>query len=189
MRKQPYAVIVVCLLLLILPAMAAQAESTDVTDEIKVEGWPEPLVLGFGDTTEFTITVRNTGDRTLNVFLSWLSCKCPYGHSGSVSDSFFTLGPGDAKNVEVSVTSGSRFMGDNDGEGMLRFEWGPEMTMVDDRPDDMTVEGAASLEIDVQTDPTTTHQGLLAVILVIAIGIMGGVLIFRKVSGRNRGSE
>ena len=172
MSRQLFVVSFACLLLLILPAMSAQAVTTRVTDEIEVDGWPDPLELAPGETTEIMVTVRNTGARTLSIYLEWISCKCPYGHAGSVSENFITLGPGGAKDVRVTVTSGSKFMGDNDGEGMLRLEWGPDLTMVGDRPDDQTVEGDGSIQVNVQEDYSMIFLGFIVLIVVLIVAVV-----------------
>ena len=181
MSRQLFAVSIVCLLLLILPAMGAQAITTRVTDEIEVDGWPDPLQLAPGETTEIMVTVRNTGARTLSIYLEWITCECPYGHAGSVSESFITLGPGDAKDVRVTVISGSKFMGDNDGEGMLRLEWGPDLTMVGDRPDDQTVEGDGSLQVNVQDDNSMIYMGIIVLIVVLIVALVLALsMVIRK---------
>jgi len=177
MSRQLFAVSIVCLLLLILPAMGAQAITTRVTDEIEVDGWPDPLQLSPGETTEVMVTVRNTGARTLSIYLEWVTCECQYGHAGSVGESFITLGPGDAKDVRVTVTSGSKFMGDNDGEGMLRLEWGPDLTMVGDRPDDQTVEGDGSLQVNVQEDYSMIYLGIMVLIVAVVLAVS---IVIRK---------
>lgn len=189
MSRQQFAVSVVCLLLLILPAMAAQAITTRVTDEIEAEGWPDPLELAPGDTTEIMVTVRNTGARTLSIYLEWLTCECPYGHAGSVSESFITLGPGDAKDVRVTVTSGSKFMGDNDGEGALRFEWGPDLTMVGNRPDDQTVEGEGSLAVNVQDDYSLIYVGIMVLIVVLIVAVISVIIMVNRNRKADSGLE
>jgi len=177
MSRQLFAVSFACLLLLILPAMGAQAIATRVTDEIEVDGWPDPVQLAPGETTEIMVTVRNTGARTLSIYLDWITCKCPYGHAGSVSESFITLGPGDAMDVMVTVTSGSGFMGDNDGEGMLWLVWGPDLTMVGDSPDDQTVEGYGSIQINVQDDYSMVYMGLTVLIVVLIVTVISVIIM------------
>lgn len=177
MSRQLFAVSFACLLLLILPALGAQAVTTRMTDEIEVDGWPDPVQLAPGETTEIMVTVRNTGARTLSIYLDWITCKCPYGHAGSVSESFITLGPGDAMDVMVTVTSGSRFMGDNEGEGMLWLVWGPDLTMVGDSPDDQTVEGDGSIQINVQDDYSMIYMGITVLIVVLIVTVISVIIM------------
>jgi hypothetical protein len=188
MSRQLKALIWVCFLLLVLPAMATQAQTTDVTDEIQVEGWPDPLLLGYGETNEFTITIYNAGDRALGIYLEWTSCECIYGHGGSVSESFLVLDAGESEEVTVTVTSGSSLGGDNDGEGMLRFEWGPNLTMVGGRPDDQTVEDDASLEINIEDDVVASLTLPIAVMAVGVLAAVGAVVIIRMRRGATDGT-
>jgi uncharacterized membrane protein len=189
MFRQLRSLMCACLLLLLIPAMAAQGETIVVSEEIQVEGWPDPLVLKYGETKDFTIDVRNTGDRTLGIYMEWTSCDCPYGHSGSVSERYIVLGAGESEEVTVTVTSGSEMGGDNDGEGMLTFQWGPDLTMVNGRPDDLTIEDHEAIDLDVQDDVATSYLGLIAVITILVVVIVGTLVILRMRSRTKRESE
>ncbi len=172
----------VCVLLAVLPAVSVEAQRTSVSDEIQVEGWPDPFPLGYGETEGFTIVVHNVGDRTLGIYMEWVSCECIYGHGGSVSESYVRLAPGASRQVTVTVTSGSRPLGDNDGEGMLRFEWGANLTMDGGRPDDSAVEDHGEIEINVEDVATSGPVGmvLIAIVMALALVIVLAVLRVRR---------
>jgi hypothetical protein len=170
------------MLLAVLPAFSVEAQRTSVSDEIQVEGWPDPLPLGYGETEEFNIVVHNVGGRTLGIHMEWVSCECIYGHGGSVSESYLRLAPGASRQVTVTVTSGSRPLGDNDGEGMLRFEWGANLTMDGGRPDDSTVEDHGGIEINVKDVATSgpVGLGLVAIVVVLALVVILAFLRVRR---------
>jgi hypothetical protein len=177
----------VCVLLLILPAVGAQAETIDVSDEIQVEGWPEPLRMRPGDTTEFTLTIRNDGERTLSIHLGWVRCECTYGHPGSVTPDLIILTPGASEEVTVTVTSGDKYRGDNDGEGMLTLEWGPDLTMVGGSPDDATVEDDGGIPINIVAENDTVIGDQVAILVVVAIAIIAvviAVIVIRRSGDR-----
>lgn len=189
MSRQLLALMCVCMLLAVLPAASVQAQRTSVSDEIQVEGWPDPFPLGYGETDDFAITVHNVGGRTLGIYMEWVSCECVYGHGGSVSESYLLLAPGASRQVTVTVTSGSRPFGDNDGEGMLRFEWGANLTMDGGRPDDSTVEDHGGIEINVQDVATSGTWGPLVLVIIVAIAILVVVAVLRMLGRSDRGVE
>lgn len=189
MSRRLHALMWVCVLFMVIPAASVQAGMTAVSDEIQVEGWPETLPLGYGETDDFTITVRNVGDRTLGIYMQWVTCECIYGHGGSVSEDYIQLAPGGSRQVTVTVTSGSRPFGDNDGEGMLRFEWGANLTMDGEWPDDSTVEDHGGIEINVQDVATSGTFGLVITALWVGIGGVLAVAVVLVVVFKSRSKD
>ena len=122
------------LFLLSATAPPASAEADILANgELEVTHSPASLWLRPGETDEFEMTVKNLGDRNLNVSLEYMVIECPGGTRGEFSKSFFTLAPGSKETVTVDVTSHAFMLLqrclDNTN---IRLRWGPNLTVDQD---------------------------------------------------------
>jgi len=172
------------LFLMIATAPPASAEADILANgELEVTHTPASLWLRPRETDEFEMTVKNVGDRYLNVSLEYLVIECPGGSDGAFSKSFFTLAPGAKETVTVEVTSYANMMlGRCLDNTNIRVRWGPNLTVDQDgHVERSSVEDSGTVTFDLHYEISLEVMIMVMIIVVIVL-----VIILRRRSKGNK---
>ena len=172
------------LFLMSATAPPASAEADILANgELEVTHSPTSLWLRPGETDEFEMTVKNAGDRYLNVSLEYLEIECPGGTDGTFSRSLLSLEPGAKGTVTVEVTSyANLLLGWCLDETNIRLRWGPNLTV-----DQSGHVERSSVEVsDLVTFELHYEISLEVMAVVILIVVIVLVIILKR---RSKGQE
>ncbi len=173
------------LFLMSATALLASAEADILANgELEVTHSPASLWLRPGETDEFEMTVKNAGDRYLNVSLEYLEIECPGGTDGTFSRSFLSLEPGAKGTVTVEVTSYANLvLGWCLDETNIMIRWGPNLTV----DEDGHVERSSTEDSDTVTFELHYEISLEVMAVVMVIVVIVYVIILKRRSKRQEG--
>ncbi|NOQ54526.1 MAG: hypothetical protein GQ558_07980 [Thermoplasmata archaeon] len=148
-------------------ALPASAEADILANgELEVTHSPDSLWLRPWETDEFEMTVKNLGDRNLNVSLEYMIIECPGGTRGEFSKSFFTLAPGAKETVTVDVTSHAFVLLQRClDETTIKISYGENLTK-ETASDWDAAEDHEYVTFELTYDPT---YGILAVAVIVSV--------------------
>ena len=177
--------VVVGLILLALMSVTAPTASAEAdvlaNGELEVTHSPDSLWLRPRETDTFEMTIKNAGDRQLNVSLGYIQIECPGGTTGKLSRSFLTLAPGADETITVDVKSyASMVRGWCLDETKIRVRWGPNLTLdKDGRVDRDSVEDSERVAFELHYDPTYEVMWVVMIVVLLAL-----VVYHRRQSSR-----
>ncbi len=165
--------IVVLLALMSTTAPPASAEADILAGgELEVTHSPDSLWMRPGETDTFEMTVKNLGDRNLNVSLEYMIIECPGGTRGEFSKSFFTLAPGAKETVTVDVTSHASMLLQHPlDETTIKLSYGENLTK-ETASDWGAAEGHEYVTFDLAYDPTYEVMAIAVIILAIVFVVV-----------------
>ncbi len=163
------------------PPASAEADIL-ANGELEVTHSPDSLWLRPWETDEFEMTVKNLGDRNLNISLEYMIIECPGGTRGEFSKSFFTLAPGAKETVTVDVTSHAFMLLQRClDETTIKISYGQNLTE-ETASDWEAAEGHEYVTFDLAYDPT---YGIMAVAVIVSVIAF---LVIRKRRSKGQGN-
>ncbi len=167
----------ILLLLFLMSATAppASAEADILANgELEVTHTPASLWLRPRETDNFEMTVKNVGERSLNVSLNYLKIECPGGTDGTFSRSFLSLGPGAKETVTVEVTSyANMLMGSCLDNTNIMLSWGPNLTVDQEgHVERSSVEGSDTVTFDLHYEISLEVMAVVMLIVVVLVIIL-----------------
>lgn len=165
--------IVVLLALMSVTAPPASAEADILANgELEVTHGPASLWLRPGETDTFEMTVKNLGDRNLNVSLEYMVIECLGGTRGVFSRSFLTLAPGAKETVTVDVTSNANMLLQRPlDETTIKISYGQNLTE-ETALDWGAAEDHEYVTFDLVYDPTYEIIAIAVIILAIVFVVV-----------------
>ena len=159
--------------LMSVTALPASAEADILANgELEVTHSPDSLWLRPWETDEFEMTVKNLGDRNLNVSLEYMIIECPGGTRGEFSKSFLTLAPGEKETLTVDVTSHAFVLLQRClDETTIKISYGENLTK-ETASDWEAAEDHEYVTFDLAYDPTYEILAVAAIVSVIAFVVI-----------------
>ena len=170
MRISLLVFLLICSMLMLTTQI--QAERVSLDDDFVVDYSPDSLTLRPGEEGTVEFIFKNSGNETIFVALTQMVIKSATASGAFINPDFFELTAGESQVVVITVYSNAGYQGNDDSDCTIDIQWGHNLTIIEGRVDQSTVEGGTDITLQVTDDIT-----LLVAILLVTVAIIALVII------------
>ena len=170
-RMRCYLFVALLLCSMLLLTNPVRAERIILDDDLVVDYHPDSLTLKPGRRGTVEFIFDNSGNETQKIAFGQDVIKAPGWPGASFNPDFFELPAGKSQVVIVTIQSYATYFDNGYSECHIWIVFGHELAPIEDYFDPNTIEGGASITIQVKDDLSSLIIGTIGTCIVIAIFI------------------